>query len=162
MSLQIECLAPVIPQSGHNTSTSTSSLSCLLSLGASPSSPFPLFEAGCLPPHLFPLVSRWLFYTRRQRSPLFSLSLFVCMELLFIFMLLSVYWFLSVFECHYTCSHQGYRSWDAFCFITFLNWFHSAQAYAFSRLIALLDSCKETLLRHVKMYNCALCGLCAF
>lgn len=109
-----------------------------------------------------PLVSRWLFYTSRQRSPLFSLSLFVCMELLFIFMLLSVYWFLSVFECHYTCSHQGYRSWDAFCFITFLNWFHSAQAHAFSRLIALLDSCKETLLRHVKIYNCALCRLCAF
>lgn len=83
------------------------------------------------------------------------------MELLFIFMLLSVHWFLSVFECHYTCSHQGYRPWDAFCFITFLNWFHSVQAYGFSRLIALLDSCKETLLRHVKIYNCALCRLCA-
>lgn len=26
----------------------------------------------------------------------------------------------------------------------------------------LLDSCKETLLRHVKIYNCALCRLCAF
>lgn len=159
MSLQIECLAPVIPQSGHNTSTSTSSLSCLLSLGASPSSPFPLFEAGCLPPHLLPSFQGGCFTPADSEV---HFSLFRCLSAWSCFSFLCSWVFTDFYQCHYTCSHQGYRSWDAFCFITFLNWFHSAQAYAFSRLIALLDSCKETLLRHVKIYNCALCGLCAF
>lgn len=40
-------------------------------------------------------------------------------------------------------------------FIFFLNWFHSVQAYAFSRLIALVDSCKEIRPGHVK--NIELC-----
>lgn len=116
MSLQIECLAPVIPLNGHNASTSTSSLSSLLSPDASPSSPFPSHSRWMFffSPHTFSHVSRWLFLHQRIADKVFF-SRCLYPELLFIFMLLSVYWFLSVFECHYTCGHQGYRSRGVFC-----------------------------------------------
>ena len=67
MSLQIECLAPVIPQNGHKASTSTSPLSCFLSPGASSSSPFPLAPRW-MSLRTFALVSRWLLYTRRMAN----------------------------------------------------------------------------------------------
>lgn len=41
------------------------------------------------------------------------------LEMLSIFLLLSVYWFLSVFERHSTCGHRGYRSWGVFCLSPF-------------------------------------------
>lgn len=73
---------------------------------SSPFSPFPFFfKVDVL---FFSHVSRWL------ANRVFSLSSSVCIQL-FIFMLLSVYWFLSVFECHYTCGQRGYRSWGVFC-----------------------------------------------
>lgn len=74
------------------------------------------------------LVSRWRFFLHLFSC--FKVAVFhqwiaigiflttsVCLypELLFIFMLLSVYWFLSVYESHYTCGHQCYLSWGLFC-----------------------------------------------
>ncbi len=45
-------------------------------------------------------------------------------------------------------------------FIVFMNCFHSGQVNAFSRLIALLDSCRVTLLRWVKTELCCASTLC--
>lgn len=73
---------------------------------------FPCFKVDVFSIPFFsflPPVSRWLFYISGYQIKFFffllPLSSSVCLhpELLFIFMLLSVYWFLSVFECHYTC-----------------------------------------------------------
>jgi len=125
--LQIECLAPMKPQNGHSASTSTSSLQ----------------------------LSR---LQRHQLPHLFScfkvavLLLLQCLysKLLFILMLLSVYWFLSVFGCHYTCGHRGYRSPGVFCLSSLSSELISS---IFNRLIALLDS-KELLF----MYRIMLCA----
>lgn len=65
---------------------------------------FLIFQGGCFKP------------VDNKYSPLVPVSVF---RAAFHFMLLSVYWLISVFECHYTCGHQGYRSWGVFCLSSF-------------------------------------------
>lgn len=126
----------------------------------------------------FSLVSRWMSFphlflcfkvaalnqrkTNKAHSPPPSSSVCLHPELLFILMLperllipISVWMSLHLRPPRLSFSR-------CILFIILLNWFHSVQAYAFSGLIALLDSCKEILLRHVEIENCAVRRLCAF
>lgn len=116
MSLQIECLAPLIPQNGNAASSSTASLSSLPS--ATPvSSP-----SGWTPPSstLFPVHEGEVLHRRdaKVKSPLLSVSVELLPELLFIHML-------GVFPDFYqrssvTCGRRGRRS-RCILFIILLN-----------------------------------------
>lgn len=102
----------------------------------------------------FSLVSRWLFYTRREQIKSTFFSLYQCLSAsraAFHFyapecLLISISVWMSL---HLRPPRLSFLR--CILFIIFLNWSHSVQAYAFSGLIALLDSCKEILLRHVKI-----------
>lgn len=161
MSLRIEYLAPVIPQNGHNTFSSTLSLSGLLS-HASPSSPLPLFEAGCLSHTFSSCFKVAVSHQQIAEVHISSLTLFVSSRSRASFLCSRV--FPDFYQCLNVITPAATKAIVLeMHFVYHLSeLIHSAQAHAFSRLIALLDSCKEILLRHVKIYNCTLCQLCFF
>lgn len=152
MSLQIECLAPLIPQNGHNASTSTSSLSSFLSPGVFLT--FSHVSRWMFIPHLSSCFKVAVLHQRTANKVRFLFFLPQCLSVpraAFHFyapqcLLISISVWMSL---HLQPPRLSFLR--CILFIIFLNWFHSVQAYAFSTLIALLDSCKEILLRHINI-----------